>query len=61
MAPGDKLLAALVLLFMAGLGLSLEGAGVLWLVLCLPMVIAIVFVGFAVWAADRFFKGLRLW
>lgn len=61
MAPGDKFLAVLVLLFMGGIGLVLEGASLLWLVLCLPLVLAIAFVGFAVWAADRFFKGLRLW
>lgn len=56
MAPGDKLLAVLVLLFMTGIIM-----GGWWLVLCLPLVFVLVFVGFAVWAADRFFKGLRLW
>lgn len=56
MAPGDKLIAILVILF--GAGLVIGGWGYL---LCAPLVLAIVFVGFAVWAADRFFKGLRLW
>lgn len=56
MAPGDKLLAVLVILFCAGLALG--GWGYL---LCVPLVFVILFVGFAVWAADRFFKGLKLW
>lgn len=56
MATGDKLLAVLVLLFMTGVIM-----GGWWLVLCLPLAFAITFVGLAVYAADRFFKGLRLW
>lgn len=56
MAPGDKLLAVLVLLFMTGIIM-----GGWWLVLCVPLVLVIAFVVIACVAADRLFRGIRLW
>lgn len=56
MAPGDKLLAVLVLMFMTGIIM-----GGWWWLLCVPLVLVIAFVVIACVAADRLFRGIRLW
>lgn len=52
----DKILALLVLLFVAGL--SIGGWGYL---LCAPLILGIVGTVGIFWLASRHFKGIKLW
>lgn len=60
MTRAELFIAVLAVAFIAGIaGAVIDTAA--WLVLCAPFVAFALFAGAFIYAANRFFEGLRLW